>query len=122
MYVAKEIEQYQATKREIVNIEKDILYGSVTGTSHGHSDVVATKATALVAHKSLQQMRNFVDAFEDTFNKLPKEKQKMIELLYWSNRELNCNGVGIELNVDGSTIGRWRMAILSRIAERMGLK
>lgn len=113
LYVAKEIQQYQATKKEIMTIENML---------HQEKVAVGGTATALVTHKTLQQMNNFVRSFEEVFERLPDEKQKMIQLLYWSNRDLNCNGVGMEIGVDGSTIGRWRMLVLTQIAERMGLK
>lgn len=124
LYIAKQIGRYHLIKKEITNLENDILLGvAPTGRREGrHTDVVAAKATALATDKTLKQMRYFVEAFDSVYEKLPDEKQRMIKLIYWHHRRLNCNGVGMEIGVDGSTIGRWRMAILSKIAERMGLQ
>ena len=122
-YVAKEIRRYHEIKNELTELEKDIIFGTpdtVGGT--GISDSVGNKATALASNKRIQQMQLFINVFDDVYSQLPPEKQKMIKLLYWHNRYLNCNGVGRLVGADGSTIGRWRIAILSRIAERMGLE
>lgn len=115
-YVAKEIEHYQDTKKEMESLEREIISG------HAYSRAADVAATVLVTHNTLKQMRNFVDTFESIYNRLTDEKQRMIQLLYWSSKDYNCNGVGMTIGVDGSTVGRWRVMILNEIAEQMGLK
>ena len=100
-YVAKEIEHYYDTKKEIAILEKNIIYEQ----AFRGKDATGNAVTMLVTHKTLNQMRNFVDTFESVYNRLSDDKKKCIQL-----------------GVDGSTVGRWRLSILSEIAERMGLK
>lgn len=117
-YVAKEIEQYYDTKKEIANIEKNIIYSE----AYKGRDATGNAVTLLVTHKTLNQMRNFVNTFESVYERLTEDKKQCIQLLYWSRKSYNCNGVGLKIGVDGSTVGRWRLSILSEVAERMGLK
>lgn len=111
-YVAKEIKNYHHTKKELKELEEGIAYSNSVGDS----------VISFGNHKQLQQMRNFIESFEFVYNQLSEERQRMVHLLYWSNRIYNCDGVGMQIGVDGSTVGRWRSAILSDIANRMGMK
>lgn len=118
-YVAKEIEQYHATKREIETIEEDIIFQR---TYSGSRDSVTSAVSIIVSHRALRRMIDFVDTFEDVYNRLTEDKKEALRLLYWNSKDFNCNGVGMQIGVDGSTVGRWRISILNEIAERMGLK
>jgi RinA family phage transcriptional activator len=123
-YLEEEIRNIEITRREIGEIRNDIIFGGPSGDGGGpsgfHSDITGNKATALTNHLALQRMRRFVDTFDFVYEQLPEEKQKVIELLYWSNRDLSCDGVGMIVGVDGSTVGRWRNAIILRLAKLNG--
>jgi len=112
-YIARQIERYDDIKREVRHAEKSVIYsqGRFEGKLIGYLD-----------NTHLQQKVLFVDVFDEVYSTLPEEKKMMIQLLYWNKtKRLNCDGVGLKLHADGSTIGRWRLAVLSQIAERVGL-
>lgn len=70
----------------------------------------------------LQHMKMFINSFNYVYEQLPEHKKGMVHLMYWDKRDMNCDRIGMELYVDGSTVGRWRNRILDEVAEIMGLK
>lgn len=112
-YIAKEIKTYHATVKEIQNLEDALKTDK---------DLSNLNDAVFLRHKVLEHMKNFTEAFDIVYEHLPDEKRRLIQLMYWTDRFVNADGVGFEMGIDGSTVGRWRNSILNEIARRMGLK
>lgn len=44
-------------------------------------------------------MQDIIDAINETYNEATKDQQKVIELRYWSQKNLTWEGIAIELNM-----------------------
>ena len=125
-YVEAELYSYPETLNEIELIREQILESTsqpdtmARVQSSGKSDPTGARAALLFTHRRLRHLEQVRDAIDHAFNKLPPEKQKLIQLKYWEKRLAN-KGVAEELFVSEMTFYRWREQIVVAVAYEMGL-
>lgn len=123
-----ELFAYNDTRREIVRLKNEILYGKSSddenvggGRSNLPGDPTGRTAVLLTSHKKLEQLENIAQAIETVVNSLPKDKQKLVRLKYWTRPQtLNWEGIAKEIPAHRATVLRWRDDIINQIAERIG--
>ncbi|QHT61708.1 transcriptional regulator [Paenibacillus lycopersici] len=128
LHVESELYAYHDTLREIVRIKNDLLQGKTSedenvggGKSNLPGDPTGRTAILLVSHKRLEQMMNVVDAIESVVSGLPDDRQKLIQLRYWTRPQtLTWDGIAAEIPAHRATVFRWRDGIITAIAARAG--
>lgn len=128
-HVESEIYAYHETKKEILRLKNEILHGQGIsddenvggGRSNLPGDPTGRTAVLLTSHKKLEQLQAIVDAIESVYAGIPPEKQKLIQVRYWTRPQLlTWEGVAKECYVSRRTAVYWRDEIVQAIAERIG--
>jgi RinA family phage transcriptional activator len=80
-----------------------------------------TTAPALYMIKRIQNLEAIVEAIDTVYHKLPPYKQKLVELLYWSEpRLLTFEGIAQQINASRRMTFSWRDQIIKDIANQLG--
>jgi RinA family phage transcriptional activator len=128
-HVESEIRAYKDTVKEIDKLKRDILYSSPSGDDENvgggrssfHSDITSMKATLMLGHRKIVQLETIVNAIEYVLEKLPEDKQRLVELYYWKKPQtLTWDGIAERLHVGKRTAQYWRDEIVYAVAERIG--
>ena len=127
-HVESELYSYHETRKEIIRLKNEILYGSTPadenvggGRSNLPSDPTGEIAVLLTSHKKLEQLERIVNAIESVVEGLPEKKKEMIKLRYWTRPQtLTWEGVAQRIEKDRTTAIRWRNEIIREIANRIG--
>lgn len=128
-YVESELYDYHETRKEIVRLKNDILYGSAQpdnnggGRSNLPGDPTGKMGILLVSHKKIENLERMVSAIESVYEALPEDKKKMVFLKYWARPQtLTWDGVALEVDAHRTTVMRWRDEIICAIAIKAGLR
>lgn len=126
-HIEDELYHYHDTKREIEEIRNDIIHSSppyyddLPRWSNTKSDPTGRLGAALLTDRRLIQLERIVSAIEQVYNNLPPEKQKLVDLKYWTKPQLRTwEGISQKLNISRRQALRWRDRILYEIAKRLG--
>ncbi|NPV72130.1 MAG: transcriptional regulator [Firmicutes bacterium] len=127
-YVEAELYDYPWTKQEIARLRVDIaLEGSgveaallaqhVSGGQQ--ADPTLAKTIRLLTNRRLKRMEETVAAIERVYDRLPPEKQRLVDLKYWQ-RYSNL-AVATRLHISRATFYRWRAEVVTAVAVELGL-
>lgn len=83
-------------------------------------DVTGTTAIRLTRHKQLNYLREIASAIETVYNELPREQKRLVQVRYWSNKNLTWDGIADEMKYGRRTVMRWRDIIVSTTIEFLG--
>lgn len=126
-HIESELFYYKETKMELQKLKDDILYGTpyyeMTGGGGGNlpGDPTGRAATLMLSHRKIEQLERIVAVIEEVYKQLPEEKQKLIELKYWTKPQtLTWDGIARELCVSRRQALYWRNDIVYEIAEKLG--
>lgn len=127
-HIESELYAYHDTRKEIVRLKNEILYGKGSedentggGRSSLPSDPTAKTAIMLTSHKKLEQLQNIADAIESIYNRLPADKQKLVQLRYWTKPQmLTWEGIAKNIPAHRATVLRWRDEIVYAVSEKVG--
>lgn len=127
-HIESELYAYHDTRKEIVRLKNEILYGKGNedentggGRSSLPSDPTAKTAIMLTSHKKLEQLQGIADAIDAIYNSMPKDKQRLIKIRYWTRPQtLTWDGVAQKLNVSTRQAMRWRDDVIHAIAIKIG--
>jgi len=126
-HIESELYAYHETKKEIIRLKNDILHASRPpdlsggGRSNWPGDPTGETATLLATHRRIEQLERIVEAIEAVYEALPREKQELVRLKYWTKPQtLTWEGIALKLHVSRATALRWRDEIVYAVAERLG--
>lgn len=125
-HIEAELYKYQNTVPEVKKLRYNIIQSTPDeniggGRSGRISKPTEMAATRLDTHKQLEYLEAIVYAIETVYNISPPHYRKLIQLRYWSkHRDLDWDGVALELNCTKRTAQRWRDKIVFDIAEVLG--
>lgn len=126
-HIESELYAYHETKKEIIRLKNDILHASRQpdlsggGRSNWPGDPTGETATLLATHRRIEQLERIVEAIEAVYEALPREKQELVRLKYWTKPQtLTWDGIALKLHVSRRTAINWRDEIVFAIAERLG--
>lgn len=77
-------------------------------------------AVRLTRHKQLNYLREIASAIETVYNELPSEHKRLVQIRYWSNRNLTWNQIADQCNVSRRQAFNWRDAIILATVEVLG--
>lgn len=127
-HVESELYAYHDTRKEIVRLKNEILYGKGSvdenvGGGRGSlpSDPTGRTAVLLTSHKKLEQLENIAQAIEKIVSRLPEDKLGLIQRRYWARPQtLTWDGLAMELNISRRTAINWRDEIVCAVAIEAG--
>lgn len=126
-HIESELFAYHETRQEIVRLKNEILYGKPQfeniggGRSNLPGDPTGRTATLLTTHRELESLERIVSAIESVYEALPADKQRLIQLKYWSKPQTRTwDGIALEMSTHRATLIRWRNEIVQAIAMKMG--
>lgn len=127
-HIESELYCYWETLQEVKRIRLEILEASPRpddnlGGSRGNiiSDPTGRAVTTLLMHRRLEQLERIVNAIRSVYEELPPEKQKLIQLRYWTKPQTRTwAGIAQKLHLSERQARRWRDDIVYMIAERLG--
>ena len=126
-HIEAELYTYHEAKRELARLKADILHASRPpdlaggGRSNWPGDPTGETATLLATHRRIEQLERIVEAIEAVYEALPREKQELVRLKYWTKPQtLTWEGIALRLHVSRATALRWRDEIVYAVAERLG--
>lgn len=121
---------YHNTLKEIARIREEIMnpfneypdenFGGGSNSVRTISDPTETKAIRLIVSKQLDYLTEIANAIEQVYNALPNDYKKLVRVRYWSNKNLNWDGIANEIHVHRSTAIRWRNEIVQATIEVLG--
>lgn len=126
--IESEWSNYKNTLYEIKLLEESIHHPfqesiSVSGGKNSVRNIskdVEDKAIRLTTHKQLIYLKEVVNAIEVVYERLPKDKKKLVNVRYWSNRNYDWNGIANKCNVSRRQALRWRDDIVFATANLLG--
>lgn len=125
------ISQYQNFKKELKELENEILYASPKHDELGipqqqtnlNNNDTERRAIQLLTDRRLNYLRNAIRAIEVTYAKLNPRQQKFMEMYYFSDRRYSWYKIMQETGINNyRTFGRWRSKISKLVAREMGMK
>ncbi|MBG9944677.1 transcriptional regulator [Brevibacillus formosus] len=126
-HIESELFAYHETRKEIVRLKNEILYGKPHfeniggGRSNLPGDPTARTATLLTTHRELESLERIATSIESVYEALPEDKKRMIQLKYWSKPQTRTwDGIAVEMSTHRATLIRWRNEIVRTIALKMG--
>lgn len=127
-HVEAELYAYPYRKKEIARLREEILHPykpedeqNIKNMYNKIGDPTAKKAIALVSHARLHYLERVVDAIEEVYNRLPEPKQELIRVKYWTQpQRITTVGICEEIGISERTYRRWRMQVITEIAEILG--
>lgn len=127
-YIESEISHFHDTKKAIVLLRNELMYGSVAdeniggGKSNLPGRPTERKATLLADNKRLNRMQEMCSAIETVYERLPEQKKGIVQLRYWNqNNPLKWEGIAERLFMSKRTAMNYRDEIVYKIAELIGL-
>lgn len=107
------MKSYHDYRREIIRLKNAILFNE-NGVGELNIDTGKTQ-------KRIKHMENIVNAIDDVYNSLPKEKQRLVLVAYWTKPQtMTWEGIALNLHCGARTVYRWRDEIIETIADAMG--
>lgn len=126
-HVEAELFAYHDTRKEIIRLRNEILYNRAPnenvggGRSNIPGDPTGRAAAALGSHKQLNHLESIVEAVEAIYNRLPADKQRLVNLYYWTKPQLlSWEGIAQKLHVSRKTAFNWRDEIVWAISDQLG--
>lgn len=121
-YIEGELRAYPQMRKELEAVKDDVIF-TAPEPQEGHSSTPGNPTmqkaikinNKIYSSPQLRQMQKTVDAIKKVYSRCEPQKRKIIELLYWQNR-YTADGLAYQMQVDRSTIYRWRKHIVYEIA------
>lgn len=127
-HIESELYCYWETIQEVKRIRLEIIEARPyqddnVGGSRGNlpGDPTGRTVTTLLMHRRLEQLERIVGAIRVVYDELPKEKQELIRLRYWTKPQTRTwAGIAQTLHISERQARRWRDEIVFMVAERLG--
>ena len=124
--IIQKLRAYPLKKKLIAAKEKQ--YGSPGASKLGGvsspqpGDPTASTYARMERDKEYRRARELVEAVEDTLPHLTEREKELIELEFWSNKDLTVHGYMMRLNISSTkTYYEYRSNALWKFGVRMGL-
>lgn len=122
-YIEAELAHYHKTKKEIEEIERDIIYAQDRRirdpVDRDRGDVTADKALALIEHRKLARLRRIVMAIESAYADMTDEQKQLVRMRYWSRPPMAWREIARKLYYSERKVFSLRAEVLKMIDERL---
>lgn len=125
----EELRYYQATKRELALLRRDLLQGTAyhpaddNGWIRGGVGVPEPeqRTIALLENRRIQRLEAIVAAIEAVSQELTKEQQRLVQLLFWTHPQtLTMEGIAQKMHLSRRTLYRKKEDVLVMLGEKLG--
>jgi RinA family phage transcriptional activator len=123
-YIEQEIYNYHETKKSLDGLTDDIIYSTPPYKevrTNDPKDITYETVALLATNKIRKRMIDTIYVIEIVFNELDPTIRDALEDKYWNKSHLTWTDVASLHHVDRRTIYRWRTALVTEIATRLGL-
>jgi len=131
-YIEAELYDYHKTKKDLESLRAEIiesgqeLYHPDDEGIHPQnriSDPTGEKTMKLLTNRRITKMTETIRAIDKVYSRLEKDKQKLVELKYWTHRSGKTGNdvIALELGVSDATFYRWRSDVVSAVAIELGM-
>jgi len=123
--IESELYCYNETKKELEQLEEEILEGStfqeVCVQSGTTGDTTANKAVKLISSKAIMECERRIKAIDKTLFILQQNETKlrMLQMKYFERRYTDT-GIMNELHIGNNAFYRWRREIVKLVGEYLG--
>jgi len=123
--IESELYCYNETKKELEQLEEEILEGSafqeVCVQSGTTGDTTANKAVKLISSKAIIECERRIRAINKTLLILQQDetKMRMLQMKYFERKYTDV-GIMNELHISNNTFYRWRREIVKLVGEYLG--
>lgn len=126
-HIEAEWYKYPQTVKEIQRLRYNIIQSSSDRDENvggGRNNIISKPteiaATRLTTHKELQYLEEIVYAIETVYNLSNDNYKRLVQVRYWSNKNLNWDGIADELGYSRVHAIRIRNKIIYDTAELLG--
>ena len=123
--IESELYCYLETKKELEQLEEEILEGSafqeVCVQSSALGDTTANKAVKLISSKAIMECERRIKAIDKTLFILQQDETKLrlLQMKYFERRFSDI-GIQQELHISRETFYRWRKEIIKLVGQYLG--
>jgi len=123
--IESELYCYNETKKELEQLEEEILEGStyqeVCVQSSTLGDTTANKAVKLISSKAIMECERRIKAIDKALFILQQDETKLrlLQMKYFERRFSDI-GIQQELHISRETFYRWRKEIIKLVGEYLG--
>jgi RinA family phage transcriptional activator len=124
-YIEKELYDYKKTKEYLIELEKDIMLSTPPKyeiRSTDVSDIVFHIVTMMTTHKLKARMEQVVKVIDRLLKEMDSIVRDALSDKYWERPSKSWSRIAFDHSVDNSTLYRWRVAFVKKIAAELGLK
>lgn len=127
-HIESEIYGYWDSVNELKRLQEEILYSTPViegdgGRPNLPGDPTGRKATTMLTHRRMKQLEQITSAIKTIYDRLPPEKQEMVQLKYWTiPQTLTWEGIAQKIHISRRTALYWRNEIVYAIAAHLGWK
>jgi RinA family phage transcriptional activator len=117
-YIEGELRSFRQAEKELNELKDDITLATPIkqeGHSYTPGDPTQSKTMAILKDKKIQRMQKTVDAIKKVYNRLDNKKRSMVDGFYFTQR-YTAEGIACRLQVDKSTVNRWRQRLVYSVA------
>lgn len=123
-----ELMAYHDTRKKIMQLRNEILFNKSSddenvggGRSSTPSDPTGRTATALLTNRKLTHLEEVITAIDKVYNRLPPEKQRLVNVVYWTRPQLlSWDGIANKMHIGRRTAFNWRDEIIYAVAYELG--
>ncbi len=124
--IEAELYGYYETKKELEQLEEEILEGSPfqeVAVQCGNGDSTASKAIRLLSSRELLEIRRRINAIEKAIVILQEDntKLRLLKMKYFERKYTDI-GIMNELHISNRTFYRWRNEVIQLIGSYLGWK
>ncbi|TGA95625.1 transcriptional regulator [Sporolactobacillus shoreae] len=125
-YIESEIYDYPDTVQNIKDRYQNIMYASSkqddAGVVKGGGVGRPTEriATALMSSTSLARLERIASAIGSSYDQMPEDHKRVIQLKYWDNRKLTMEGIASECFMHRNTASKYRKEFVYLVASKLG--
>ncbi|WP_078395885.1 hypothetical protein [Shouchella patagoniensis] len=112
-HIENEIRAIKETEQEI-----DYMFES----SHDREFIFKNRniMPLVFLNRRVRKMQDIVTVIRETFDECPKDQQKVIELRYWSRKNLTWDGIAMELSMHRNTAHNYKNDFIDLVAKKLG--
>ena len=123
-YIEAELANYHRTKKELEEIERDIIFGSDRRfkerlDSGRISDSTADRAIALLEHRKLERLRRIVRAIEAAYEEMTEEQRRIVHMRYWTRPPREWKEIAKVMSYSERQVYNFRNKLLQMIDSRL---
>lgn len=123
-WIESELANYHRTKKELEEIERDIILGSDRRIKEPidlgrRRDTTAERAIALTENRKVERLRKIVRAIEDAYKDMSDDQKIVVRMRYWTRPPAEWKEIAMVMHYSERHVYKLRRALLRMIEDRL---